>query len=435
MDHWELGNARSEPIEVDPAVPHVVEIWMGSLFPPAEDPTMAAMPVYLRTQLKNLTRVTLDGREVFAARGASHDAPPETLDLGANSVGLSSCAAQFSGDILRYSRPPALGVSLTEVMKTQLGPVRLTLKFPTGRVGLSEPLLAVGKAGQGDTVFAWYLDARTVRFTYEHQGAAAIASDPVTIDFTREHVVEIDFGALHPVDAGVEQMMGARREKPVSRLRVGLDGQSVWSADVDHYPSHDAPMTVGENPVGGLSGLQRFSGVIYRIERPDHPAASGLSPLADYGPVRLRVVFPHGKIGRAEPLLVTGHTGAADALIVRYADHGHVQFQWDHWGFGGERSGLVAMDYERSHDLEIDMGSLYPTPVTVPSAAAAEPAPRRNELTVKLGGVEVFSARGAFYPSTTAELALGANAIGLSSATAEFTGVIEQVSRPGVAAK
>jgi hypothetical protein len=48
--------------------------------------------------------VILDGRSVFEARTAFYDVPDESVVVGRNSIGSSSCSAKFTGRILSSAR-------------------------------------------------------------------------------------------------------------------------------------------------------------------------------------------------------------------------------------------------------------------------------------------------------------------------------------------
>jgi hypothetical protein len=102
FDHWGSGGATSAPVEVKPGVRQSLEVGFGSFFPAAERP-----PGILAAQWADSAgklEVVLDGRKVFESRATFYDVPAETLVLGRNSIGSSSCAARFSGKIIASKR-------------------------------------------------------------------------------------------------------------------------------------------------------------------------------------------------------------------------------------------------------------------------------------------------------------------------------------------
>lgn len=155
------------------------------------------------------------------------------------------------------------------------------------------------------------------------------------------------------------------------------------------------------------------------------PWSAEAAPLPDA--VALDVRFPAGRAGLVEPLLVTGRTGAADAVLVTYVDAGHVQFSWDHWGAGGPRSEVLPVDYQAVHHLELAVGSLRPARPAVPDG------PPATELRVRLDGDTGFRAQGTFYPAGPGDPVIGANRLGLTSAQPAFTGSVEFYRGPNPA--
>lgn len=432
-DHWGWNGSLSEPVELDPLQPHRLEIWMGSLFPPAKDPRFAGVPAYLVNQLKGLARLKLDGREVFRAAGVFHDAAPATVDFGSNAIGLSSCRTGFSGEIQDYYRMPVPFIEKSAASGPAAGPLRMRVAFPAGRIGRSEPLLATGRTGQGDMIYVTYLDGGNVRFSLDHWGAAVISSPPVPIRSDREYVLELSLASLEREDgaAPLSAFALARAGRRRGEIRVRLDGRDVFTAAAEFYPVAPGEVAIGTNSIGSSVCDAAFGGAIESVEwlgRLGQPAK-----IEDYGPLSLGLVLPKDRLGQAEPLVVTGRTGAADALIVAYVDAGHIRLAWDHWGKGGPSSALIPIDYDRSHALEVTMGSFYPADSTALARAlsADETARRRTELQVKLDGAVVFAAQGEFHAAASSEFQVGSNTIGLSSAQLVFTGAIEKFQRSG----
>jgi hypothetical protein len=437
FDHWGGGVVLSGPVEVDPRVPHVLEIWMGSLFPPVTDPQFSGLSPFEIDQLKSTARVKIDGREVFRARSQFHDADPDTVDLGSNYIGMSTFGGLFTGEILEYDRvAPQLDRNAGD-SAVALGPVWMPVTFPSGRAGQNEPLLVTGAGGRGDVVFVNYLDDHRVRFGLDHWGSPTIFSAPIPLNYAVEHGLEIDMGSLYPAE-GLAQLSPARVSrvgKVRHQIRIRLDDREVFAARSDFYAAAPREFEVGGNRIGASSCGPLFTGIIGNLKRLGFGsvAASPL-PAQDYGPIILELSFPKGRSGLSEPLLVTGHTGAADALVVTYVDDGHVKLTWDHWGVGGPSSALIPVEYDEWYLLKVEMGSLYPDSSAALKKALVpeEIARRRQTMRVTFDDMEVLSAQGPFYPARIDEVRIGTNSIGLSSAVGSFTGVIEQSRRPGV---
>ncbi len=146
------------------------------------------------------------------------------------------------------------------------------------------------------------------------------------------------------------------------------------------------------------------------------------------GPIRLEVRLPYlpTVVGRAEPLVVTGRSGAGDFAYIRYLDREHVRFGFDHWGVGGAISEPIALDNSQVHSIEIRLGSLYPPLedrqwADTPAAVRAQ---RVNTMELRLDGKVVLRAALPSHPTTDAEITVGLNQIGGSNCAEKFSGNI-----------
>jgi hypothetical protein len=79
-----------------------------------------------------------------------------------------------------------------------------------------------------------------------------------------------------------------------------------------------------------------------------------------YGPLELTLTFPVGRVGKLEPLLVSGTDFKSDYLYLYYPDPHHVIFGVEHTGYGGPLTEPVAVDFGAQHRLTIDSAALYP---------------------------------------------------------------------------
>jgi hypothetical protein len=128
--------------------------------------------------------------------------------------------------------------------------------------GQRDPLVVTGRSGAADMCVIEYLDAQTVRFGWDHWGTAMVFSEPVRIDFTQPHTLDIRMGSLQTVaDARL-----SRAETPES-ITVTLDGRRVWEHSGRFFPAEEAEVIVGRNPLGGTSCASHFSGEIFSAER------------------------------------------------------------------------------------------------------------------------------------------------------------------------
>ncbi len=142
------------------------------------------------------------------------------------------------------------------------------------------------------------------------------------------------------------------------------------------------------------------------------------------GPSRLRLVFPSDQLGRQEPLLCTGRTGAGSMVYVRYADKRHVQLGADIWG-SLYISDPIAIRYSEAQDIVINSSGLYP--IDHPKMKPWDPETLqrlRNDFFVSIGGRTVLSQNRTAFDSKVSEVAVGENRIKSSFTVPRFTGRI-----------
>lgn len=319
---------------------------------------------------------------------------------------------------------------------TQHGPLAIEVRFPIGLNGQTDPLVTTGNIlGTGDVVYVHYEDSDHVRFGYFHIGAGGPLSEPIPIDFTQNHRLEIRAGGLlpppgHPLFNGQTpaQIAGMRRQ-----LEIILDGKTVLRGAASAYPSTPDRIFVAENPLQAVAGARFRGQIMSAVRRPWSPTKQGASIGSGVGPALVRVRFPNGHIGVSEPLISTGPEGAGDILFVRYSGPDRVQFGHDNFGGGSIVSREITTDFSRAHDLEIEFGSLYPPDNHALESSPAILARLRQRFSVRLDGELVLSTTRPFAPSTVDQVEFGYNAVGSSSATDMFTGTIDKVSRTGLA--
>ena len=170
---------------------------------------------------------------------------------------------------------------------------------------------------------------------------------------------------------------------------------------------------------------------------PDSPEAPGAAEAS--GPEHMIVRLPSQKSGRSEPLVVTGRTSKGDFIYVNYEDDGHIRVGFDHWSYGGNKSGPLAVDYQRpARDLDwarIDVpaggrrcGLGRRRPFRTPA-----PAGQPVRLCRWHGGA--FLCRPSPTPRRPARSPFARNTIGGSTCDADFSGTVEFSEREGPAGR
>jgi hypothetical protein len=144
------------------------------------------------------------------------------------------------------------------------GSLRLEVKLATQPAYPKEPLLVVGRTGAADCVFLSYEPDNRVRVGFDHWSSGGPLSEPLEIDLTQTHTVEITCGGLYP-----PSRLFGRVALPHSpnRLVIKLDGKIVLDQPTPFHVAGADEVYLGRNPVGigGVSSL--FSGSILKAER------------------------------------------------------------------------------------------------------------------------------------------------------------------------
>lgn len=109
FEHTSYGGTMTKPpVAVDYGAEHILEVEMGSLYPPEEHPYFAGVAVGDITRRKRTLRVTLDGREVLAGQFDFYDSSPGAVAVGFNPV-QDAFGRRFTGRMLgseRLAAPP-----------------------------------------------------------------------------------------------------------------------------------------------------------------------------------------------------------------------------------------------------------------------------------------------------------------------------------------
>jgi len=148
------------------------------------------------------------------------------------------------------------------------GPLRVRLQFPSDRTGKLEPLVVTGLSFRADFLYVFYQDDRSIVLGFEHTSYGGPKTPPLPIDYTAEHVIEVEMGALYP-PAEHPWFDGLSPEAVVAwkrRFRVMLNGTEVLAGEYDTYDSSPGDIAVGRNPVSDAFGRE-FTGRILAVER------------------------------------------------------------------------------------------------------------------------------------------------------------------------
>jgi len=104
FDHWYQGGPLTQPIPIDFANEHELEISIGSLFPPSDDVVFVGRSAEEIAALKKRVMVRLNGETVLEAEGACYESTPDQVTIGRNNIRATSCGQEFHGVILSVER-------------------------------------------------------------------------------------------------------------------------------------------------------------------------------------------------------------------------------------------------------------------------------------------------------------------------------------------
>ncbi|HVT72524.1 MAG TPA: glycosyltransferase family 87 protein [Lacunisphaera sp.] len=410
--HTGAGGPESAPVALDPAREHVLDIDLGSLYPPPEHPLFAGRSERDIRLLKHRVRVRVDGHAALETAGDFYPSHPWDVRIGENPGGLVTGRARLARTAFTAQRTglPAGPI----VAEHPLQPVRLELTFPPFVHYKREPLVSTGHRGAGDLLYVTYVGPGQLRFAHDSWGAGSVESPVVSYEAGRTYALEVDMGSLHPHPAGTAGE---------SLLRVQLDGRTVFVAQRPYHAGDAVELAFGYNGNESTATYPLFTGHIASIT----PLAGLARPSEEFGRLECTVEFPLGRTHAHEPLVVSGRTGAADIIYVVYAGEDTILIGYDHWGAGGPVSAPVRVDYHVPHRLEVSMGSLWPPAGDEAGWQGLAVAVRRRlagTISVKVDGQTVLEHRAEAYAARPDEVAVGTNAIGASTCEAAFTGRI-----------
>lgn len=137
----------------------------------------------------------------------------------------------------------------------------LHLELPVGIADRREPLIAMGKHGQGDFLEIRYLDEKTAVIAYDSWNVGGPKSEPIPYEPGSRHTLHVELPAL----SGIRPAM----RKETRPMRVTYDGREILNAHVRFYARTPAQVFFGVNPIGGDTGSTVFRGKIFGVDGRD----------------------------------------------------------------------------------------------------------------------------------------------------------------------
>jgi len=405
----------SEEFTAKPDQPVRLEVDLGGFYPPKEHPLFRDWAQPEVDLLRRRVVLRVDGRVLLRAESAFYASDPLEVRAG-RARPTWRIQPRFTGRIEQVT-VGALPLRSEIASAVGQGPVRLRLKFPSFLAMVGEPLISTGRHGAGDLVYGFRLSENRLRFAHDSWGSGLFESEPVDFDPMEEHVVDVDFGGLHPVAAP-----GAIGQ---AKLIVRFDGREVVNTVRPFNPARAAEVAFGYNAIRASTADPLFRGEKILPQRLD--ALPPAEP--DSGPLALTLRLPVGPT-EAEPLVVSGRTGAADFVYLVYRPDGHIQIGYDHWGVGGSVSEPVEVPAGEPVLVQVSLPALYRSDSALWRAVdAATKAAMLSGVRVRVNGRKVLDVPVQAYPATPAEVYVAANPVGGSTCGPRFTGEIVRSQR------
>ena len=250
------GGPVSAPIALDYSQPHQLEIFYGSMVPPAGHPLLDNLAPGEIAELRRTVVVKVDGRPVLDGWAEFHDT--KGLFYWGESPDDQAFGRRFTGAILaRGAVPLSTEPSPERNQRTAYGALQLDVNLAAVPVGARVPLLAAGYSNHGAVVFLERPTRDSARVGLSENGRAAALGPVVPLDPSRPHEVRIVLGSLLPPLESLlwpEALTPDRRQELKRSVRVGLDGHSVLLLTQETPEAAPSTVEVGRNSVG-FSGI------------------------------------------------------------------------------------------------------------------------------------------------------------------------------------
>ena len=340
-------------------------------------------------------------------------------------------------------------LNLPNIGQGYSGPLKVKVKFPLNLPGVSEPLITSGKPGLANFIYIRYIGNTHVQFGYDCWGLGGPLSQPIAIDFSQTHEIQIISGAQLPLIPDLQRKLEPLDvNKLAGMLVIVLNGNVVIAERVSTHIVDPNTLFFGMNLAGGSSARENFSGEVIEIAPLSAKEILGLLTVGlseqslpqilmatnldiswkKYcGPLRLKLRFPLGVPGQSEPLIVTGNTGNGDFIYVRYLADGRVVIGLDHWGVGGAESAPVTLNQSRQAEVVISSGAMMPPKTDTLYALKPHLLALCDKVFVSIDGNVVLNQKSIFYPTQPSNIILGQNLIGGSTTQKHFSGDIYSV--------
>ncbi len=267
--HINRPAVQSPPVRIDYDAKHTLDVVLGSLYPPAAHSWFDRMLPQQAATLKRRLRVRPDGREVLAADTPFNESGRGDVLVGRNPPGFI-VEKKFTGEVRQVRRVPPVVFVPADPRKP--GPVGFRLLLPADRIGRAEPLVTTGVTGRGDVLSIMYEAPGRIRFIHDHWGHSLARSEPIEVDYSQPHTVEVWMGTLLSDAARTTVPWEHRPDGPTASAlpwcAVRLDGVIIWAQPRPMHPADPRQAAFLQNPIGSTTCSPSFTGRVEGWDRP-----------------------------------------------------------------------------------------------------------------------------------------------------------------------
>jgi hypothetical protein len=356
LNHYGHGSINSNIIPIKSGKTNVIEVEMGSLYPPKYHPYFSGWSEVDIARVKTSNRIIINGVEVLNNLQSAYDAPPQSVKLGYSPNDKNT---KFSGLIGKSER-----FSTTFKSSNEYGLWSLDITLPANLYRIGQPLLASGFSGHGNMLLIESLSEKEIRFGFDEWGIGKFSnSNTIQIDNSKVHRIEIFVGPKLikqkiPENWSINSsdILGISND-----LQVWLDGKMVWTTTIHGNANSYDSVGVGTNAQGFSTAQSLFAGQLRKNELTDNDKKELLlrciAAANKLGLLRLSIKMPENSIGIGQPLMTTGIPGNGCLLLIKAISKNEIRLSLDEWGANiFTDSGVINLDNDKEHDIEIVIG-------------------------------------------------------------------------------
>lgn len=243
-ERWGAGAVESPVFPLAAERSLALRVRLGSLLAIAPDSPLAV--------LRRTLAVWQDGKPIWWLRTGPPPTDAGVVRVARNTIGSNTAATLFRGRVADWQREPAPAV-------WRPGAFAGLELWIGGRAAGTQPLVATGNAGAANTLAIDWTQPGVARLVYDHWGYSATSGPEFPWTDGEAHALGIELPSFRALDSTGTAQTG--------KLRVRVDGQVVWEADVSFYPAASETLVIGENRAGSSVATPELTSVVLDVRQ------------------------------------------------------------------------------------------------------------------------------------------------------------------------